>query len=137
MNIAEPMAVFLSLWKSLNPSLDVPFPGTELSYTRLHSDISQDTLARFHIYASLNAEKSSGRSFNISDGKAQSWKMVWSGICSYFGLNGVGPLESYTGLLGEEWVKSQQPKWKGWISKYGLREDLLETTPWWFLTAIL
>ena len=137
MNVAEPMAVFLSLWRSFNPSLDVPFPGPEASYTSLHSDVSQDTLARFHIYTSLNPDRTSGRSFNITDGGPQSWEMLWPGICSYFGLKGIGPLEPGTGLVGEEWAKSQQPKWKGWIIENGLREDILETTPWGFFTVLL
>jgi hypothetical protein len=33
MNIEEPLALYLSLWKSLRPSDPVPFPGTAESYT--------------------------------------------------------------------------------------------------------
>jgi hypothetical protein len=50
MNIAEPLALYLSLWKSLHPSDSVPFPGTAESYEHLQSNISSDQLGKFHIY---------------------------------------------------------------------------------------
>jgi hypothetical protein len=67
MNIAEPLALYLSLWKSLSPSIEAPFPGTSQSYTHLKSNISSDQLGRFHIYASLHPELTAGKAFNIAD----------------------------------------------------------------------
>jgi hypothetical protein len=67
MNIAESLALYLSLWKPLSFSLDVPFPGTSESYTHLQSNISSDQLGRFHIYASLHPELTAGKAFNIAD----------------------------------------------------------------------
>jgi hypothetical protein len=136
MNIAEPLGLYLSLWKSLSPSLDVPFPGTEESYTHLQSNISSDQLGRFHIYASLHPEKTAGKSFNIADvDEGLSWEMTWPGIAAYFGLKGVGPVAK-GGLSGEEWVKAQKGKWDSWTKEKGLRQKVLDNTCWSFMTIV-
>ncbi|KAK1525683.1 uncharacterized protein CCOS01_08101 [Colletotrichum costaricense] len=36
------------------------------------------------------------RPLNIEDGDSVSWEMKWRSICSYFGLNGIGPPEQLT-----------------------------------------
>lgn len=136
MNIAEPLGLYLSLWKSLSPSLNVPFPGTAESYTHLQSNISSDQLGRFHIYASLHPEKTAGKSFNIADvDEGLSWEMTWPGIAAYFGLKGVGPVAK-GGLSGEAWVKTQKAKWDSWTKEKGLRQKVLDNTCWGFMTIV-
>jgi hypothetical protein len=133
MNIAEPLPLYLSLWKSLSPSLSVPFPGTSKSYTHLQSNISSDQLGRFHIYASLHPELTAGKAFNIADvDEGLSWEVVWPGIARYFGLEGVGS----EGLRGEEWVRAKKDKWDAWTSENGLREKVLDNTCWDFMTTV-
>jgi len=95
MNIAEPIALYCSLWESLGGSNKIPFPGTQPTYTTLHSDCSQDVVARMHIWASLNLDVTAGESFNVADADMScSWESVWPGIAAYFGLEGVGPPEA-------------------------------------------
>lgn len=107
MNIAEPLGLYLALWKSLGKSDEVPFPGTEESYKHVHSNGSQDIIARLMIYASLHPELTAGKSFNIADvDYSVSWSMVWPGITAYFGLKGVGPLPTALDEVGENRVKS-------------------------------
>lgn len=133
MNIAEPLALYLSLWKFLSPSLEVPFPGTSESYTHLQSNISSDQLGRFHIYASLHPELTAGRAFNIAhEDEGLSWEMVGPGIAKYFGLKGIGP----EGLRGEEWVRAQKDRWDSWTSENGLRAKVLDNTCWDFMTTV-
>jgi hypothetical protein len=136
MNIAEPLALYASLWKSLSPSKQIPFPGTMDSYTHLQSNISSDQLGRFHIYASLHPELTAGKAFNIADvDEGLSWATVWPGIVAYFGLEGMGPVEKDVGS-GELWVKGKQGEWEQWTRGNGLRMEVLEKTCWEFMTVV-
>lgn len=142
MNIAEPFALYLSLWRSINgPNTPVHFPGTKESYTHLHSNVSSKQLGRFHVYVSLHPELTAGKAFNIADQDlGNSWEMIWGGIASYFGLVGIGPLEeSGKGkgqLSGEAWVSSHRDKWEAWEVENGLRPKVLEKTCWGFMSIV-
>lgn len=137
MNIAEPLALYLSLWKSLRPSDPVPFPGTAESYTHWQSNVSSDQLGRFHIYVSLHAEKTAGEAFNIADVDTPvSWEMVWPGIAADFGLKGAGPMLESEGLSGEKWVRAQSGIWGEWTRENGLRERVLDNTCWGFMSIV-
>ncbi|KAE9371307.1 hypothetical protein N431DRAFT_545584 [Stipitochalara longipes BDJ] len=136
MNLAEPLALYASLWKSLSSSTKIPFPGTLESYMHLQSNISSDQLGRFHIYASLHPDLTAGKAFNIADeDKGLSFAMVWPGIAAYFGLEGVGPVER-EGRSGEKWVMEKRGEWDEWTRKNGLREKVLEKTCWDFMTVV-
>ncbi|KAF8855381.1 hypothetical protein BDZ45DRAFT_793509 [Acephala macrosclerotiorum] len=137
MKIAEPLALYLSLWKSLSPNLPVLFPGTAESHTHQQSNISSDQLGRFHVYVSLHPELTAGKAFNIVDeDRGISWEMVWPGIVKYFGLLGVGPLNEGGKLGGEGWVKSQKDRWDPWTKENGLRPKVLNNTCWEFMTIV-
>ncbi|RDW77831.1 hypothetical protein BP6252_05884 [Coleophoma cylindrospora] len=137
MNIAEPIGLYLSLWKSLESSPEVPFPGNESAYTHFHSDCSQDLVAKLHIFASLHPDKSAGKSFNIADvDYPVSWEMVWPGICQYFDLKGVGPLPEGQGFAGEPWARSHSDKWDIWTKDNDLRPQVLNKTCWDFMTIV-
>jgi hypothetical protein len=136
MNIAEPLALYASLWKALSPSKQIPFPGTLESYTHLQSNISSDQLGRFHIYASLHPELTAGNAYNIADeDNGLSWAMVWPGIVGYFGLEGVGPVED-EGRSGEMWVRGKKAAWDEWERENALREKVLDRTCWEFMTVV-
>ena len=136
MNIAEPLALYASLWKSFSPSTKIPFPGTAESYTHLQSNISSDQLGRFHVYASLHPELTAGKAFNIADDdKGCSWAMVWPDIAAYFGLEGIGPVDG-EGSSGEKWVMGKKSVWDEWTAKNGLREKVLNNTCWEFMTVV-
>lgn len=137
MNLAEPLGLFLSLWKSLSSSTEVPFPGSEEAWTHIHTDVSSSQLARFHIYVSLHPEKTAGKAFNIADvDEGTTWKDTWPGIAAYFGLKGVGPAVKGE-LTGYPWVETQKDKWETWTKENGLRPKVLETTPWDFMTMVM
>ncbi|KAG0645390.1 Short chain dehydrogenase sirQ [Hyphodiscus hymeniophilus] len=137
MNIAEPLGLYLSLWKDFGGSNEVPFPGTKESWEHLQSNGSQDLVARFTIYTSLNPKLTAGKSFNIADqDEGVSWSMVWEGIAAYFGLKGVGPLESGQANTGESWVNSQRDHWDAWTKEKGLRAKVLDNTCWYFMTVV-
>ena len=137
MNIAEPLALYLSLWKSLRPTDPVPFPGTAESYTHWQSNISSDQLGKFHVYVSLHPEKTAGEAFNIADvDNPVSWEMVWPGIAAYFGLKWTGPIQESEGLSGEKWMRAQNEIWGKWTKENGLREGVLDNTCWDFMTIV-
>jgi hypothetical protein len=136
MNIAEPIALYCSLWRSLEVSDKIPFPGTMATYTSLHSDCSQDVVARMHIFASLHPGLSGGESFNIADSDmSSSWESVWPGIAIYFGLEGVGPPLAGQ-LAGEPWVKSKSAEWERWMHEEHLKDKVLNNTCWGFMTTL-
>jgi len=136
MNLAQALGLFLSLYVSIEGSgAEVSFPGSEEAYKALHTDTSQDILARFHIYASLHQDAVSTRAFNIADGNEPiSWKKIWPEICAYFSLKGVGPDSSKTS--GAKWVLDRRDKWREWEDEKGLRKGMLEATSWEFLGAL-
>lgn len=47
-------------------------------------------VASFSILASLDPEKTAGKSFNVA-GQTESWGKKWPIICGYFGLKATGP----------------------------------------------
>ncbi|KAL7919088.1 hypothetical protein ACQKWADRAFT_330032 [Trichoderma austrokoningii] len=136
MNLAEPLGLYLSLWKSFSPSAEVPFPGSEEAWTRIHTDVSSSQLARFHIYVSIHPEMTAGKAFNIADiDEGTTWKDTWPGIAAYFGLKGMGPAAKGE-LSGSPWVETQKDKWEAWTKASGLRPKVLETAPWGFMTIV-
>jgi hypothetical protein len=138
MNIAEPLALYLSFWKFINGTAkEVPFPGSKESYVHLHSDCSQDQLAKFSIFVSMNDKKTAGKAYNIASvDYPVSWEMIWPGITAWFGLKGAGPLDQGAGLSGEAWVGSLEGKWEEWETHNGLRRGVLKKTCWEFLTMV-
>jgi hypothetical protein len=133
MNLAQPIALYLSLWASLNPGEPAPFPGTATSYKQLHTDCYQDLVAKMHIYSSLNPEKTAGGSFNVADAVAgNSWETVWPDICRYFDVEAAGPKE----LAGEVWIMSVQEEWESWEKEKALKRNMMQETNWKFLTTV-
>jgi hypothetical protein len=128
MNLAQPLGLFLSLWKTLHgDGASVPFPGPRLGEVKEQTpegastfksawvvkrvDTSQDILARFHLYASMHPDAVHARAFNIGDGipEVVSWELVWPGICAYFGLQGVPP--DGTLKSPKEWMLQRRGEW--------------------------
>ena len=136
MNIAQALGLFLAMYKSIEGSgAEVPFPGNEAAYKELHTDTSQDILARFHIFASFHADAVAGRAFNIADGDVVTWEQIWPGVCSWFGLKGVGPDQSRS--TGTQWVQEHKGQWNAWVKEHGLKEGALEATSWDFMAVIM
>lgn len=138
MNIAQAVGLFLSLWREVEgEGSEVRFPAGKDAWTALHTDTSQDILARFHIFASLRPEQTSERAFNVVDGPATTWSEVWPAVCSYFGLKGVAPHSSRDSFSGQKWMESHHSDWSGWVAKRGLKEGALEGTSWAFMQAVM
>lgn len=141
MNIAQALGLFLSLWREVekngNETREVPFPGSHEAYTALHTDTSQDILARFHIYASFHPDQTAERAFNVADGPATTWEQDWPRVCEYFGLRGVGPEHGKAAFSAQQWMESHQHEWSAWVAKNGLKEGALEGTSWEFMQVSL
>jgi len=145
MNIAQALGLFLSLWKETelqdSAPRSVPFPGSMEAYTALHTDTSQDILARFHIHASLHPNEVSERTFNVADGPATTWEVEWPKICEYFGLRGIPPPSTTTNgeapFNAQEWVDSHRSIWADWVARNQLREGALEGTGWKFMQDVM
>lgn len=136
MNLAQAIGLWLAMVRSFEGiGREVNFPGNEKAYKALHTDTSQDILAQFHIYASLNPEAVSKKAFNIADGDVVTWEQVWPGVCHWFGLKGVGPDPSKK--TGAEWVQEQKGQWGSWVKENRLNEGALEATSWEFMSAIM
>ena len=131
MGFAQALGIFLSMYASVEgQSAKIEFPGTEASWKALHSDTSQDVLARFHIYASLAPEKVSEKAINVAD-EVTSWENVWPDICSYFGLKGVGPGQGPANkVLGVQWMMEHKAEWGQWVDQNGLKKSSIETSSW-------
>jgi hypothetical protein len=121
--LAQPIALYLSLFRRLNgEGASVTFPGNAKSWKILSNDSSQDILARFSIYASLNPTTcGQGQRFNVADNaKSSTWSAKWPIICDYFGLKGVGPPESGSGPQPGDYVGEHVDEWKVMEKEKGL-----------------
>ncbi|PQE19246.1 3-oxo-Delta(45)-steroid 5-beta-reductase protein [Rutstroemia sp. NJR-2017a BBW] len=140
MGMAQALGIFLSLYRYVrSEGSEVIFPGDEAMWNVPRTDTSQDTLARFHIYASLNPEKTSGRAFNVADEDGGStWKNDWPRLCSYFGLKGVGPDATNPEPKGLDWLMVNQEQWIQWMEKAGLRDiGQMNNSSWDMLKVVL
>lgn len=134
MGFAQAMGIFLAMYVSIEgKGAECVFPGDEKVWKNLHTDTSQDLLAKFHIFAALNGDATHGKAFNIGDSDGVTWESVWPELCAYFGLNGVGPREKATNnnkLVGLEWVLARKEEWGTWVKGNGLKEGFVETASW-------
>lgn len=133
MNIAHGVAYFLTLYREVyGPGATASYPGKKQSYLATHSETFQDILARVEIYTALNQGKvGNGSRFNIADGETVSWADVWPGLCSYFGLKGVGSddndeASSKKSAL-EELFNTHKATWDDKVvKKHGLKSGVVE-----------
>lgn len=138
MNIAQALGLFLSLWKSVEgEGSEVRFPGNNDAWTALHTDTSQDILARFHIFASLHPQETSEKAFNVVDGPATTWSEVWPEVCAYFGLRGIAPESKGEPFSAQKWMESHEGDWAAWVQKNGLKEGALQGTSWNFMQDVI
>ncbi|MCJ1311223.1 hypothetical protein MMC25_004894 [Agyrium rufum] len=150
MNLAQCLGLFLEFWKWREGKSKkdgwrrVEFPGDEKNWTGLHSDTNQDVLARFHIFAALNPNKTREQAFNVADGDDVAWKDVWPGVCAWFGLTGIGPSSppstSESGepsKKGVEYVHEHESEWAVFEQELDLREGTMRATGWEFMDAVM
>ncbi|KAG8157338.1 hypothetical protein KVR01_012722 [Diaporthe batatas] len=137
MNVAQGLGFYLSLFREVHGAgAKCPYPGTAAGYRSLHTDSSQDIIARMEIFAALEPEKcGGGRAFNVADGEVVTWGDVWGGICAYFGLEGLPPSEG-TETAGAFVVKHAD-RWPGLVEREGLEGMDIVAHNWWFVERIL
>jgi hypothetical protein len=137
MNLAQALGLFFSFYASRNGiGSKVPYPGPPAAYTALHTDVSQDILARFHIYASLHPDLTASQGFNIGDeSDGVKWEDLWPRIASYFGLVGTGPPKEIFNI--DKYMQAHESEATAWAEGNGLKEDALTGTNFGFLTGML
>ncbi|KAI3395262.1 hypothetical protein diail_1615 [Diaporthe ilicicola] len=95
MNVAQGLGFYLSLFREVHGvGAQCAYPGTAAGFRSLHTDSSQDVIARMEIFAALHPDRcGGGRAFNVADGEVVTWADIWGAICAYFGLVGAPPTE--------------------------------------------
>jgi hypothetical protein len=137
MNMAQGLALFFSLYRELEgEGAEVVFPYGKEAWEALHTDSSADVLGRFHVFASLNAERVAGRAFNVVDGKAFAWRDLWPRLAAYFGLVGTGPGTGEQGSV-KKYVHGRKGEWEGWVARRGLIDGALEGTGFEFVDDVM
>lgn len=124
--MAQTMGIYLSLYRAINgKNATVPFPGTQKTWTLLSSDSSQDIIAKFCIYASLQPkEKVHGKAFNIADSVTPvSWSKRWPILAGYFGLIGTGP--DPDSLHPTKFIDAYWETFQALCREHGLKEDVI------------
>jgi hypothetical protein len=134
---ARLLALYLSLYRKVHgENANCPFPGSQKSWTNVHTDSWQDTIGKISIWASLNS-KGNGEPFNCVD-LPTAWKEKWGTICADFGLRGTGPREEPWEITeAMEWVHKHKKGREHMIKESGLIGDSWEGANWIFLRAIL
>ncbi|KAL1877928.1 hypothetical protein Daus18300_002281 [Diaporthe australafricana] len=137
MNVAQGLGFYLSLFREVHGAgSQCPYPGTAAGYRSLHTDSSQDIIARMEIFAALEPEKcGGGRAFNVADGEVVTWADIWGGICAYFDLVGAPPAEE-TATAGE-FVTKNLDRWPGVVEREKLESMDIMAHNWWFVERIL
>ncbi|KAF4548407.1 Hypothetical protein D9617_28g065130 [Elsinoe fawcettii] len=136
MNITQGLGFYFSLYRAVHgEGAEVPFVGTQKSWTNKHTDTFQDILAQQEIHISLNENNiPSGKSFNAADGEVTTWSEKWPALASYFGLKGVGPgsgpvnTAAFAKEHGDVWQKLEQ--------QHGLKEGIFEKYSWDFVKGV-
>ncbi|OJJ99637.1 hypothetical protein ASPACDRAFT_52320 [Aspergillus aculeatus ATCC 16872] len=122
-SLAQWLALYLSLYRYIHGvGAEVSFPGTSKSWIARAQDSSQDVIARFGIFLSLQPEKVvAGQSFNVADTKEPgTWEGKWGVLCEYFGLVGVEP-EEREGLDPAEFLERHKDERGAMEREYGLK----------------
>jgi hypothetical protein len=137
MNIAQGLAYYLTLYREVHgKGATIAYPGSELGYTHKHTDTFQDIAAKMEIHAALRPEScGSGKIFNVVNGDVVTWADKWSGICSYFGLEGVGPQGAFEPPA--EFVTKHLDLWKKVVERAQLRPGQPEKYFWPFLDVMM
>ncbi|KAJ6164281.1 hypothetical protein N7470_002953 [Penicillium chermesinum] len=122
-SLAQWLAMFLSLYREINgEGATVVFPGTMKSWKALSQDSSQDLIARFSIYASLDPHIGVGERYNIADSEEPTtWEVKWPIVCEYFGLKGASP-EGGSGPDPARYIAENNSRWAEMEEKYNLQK---------------
>ena len=142
MNAALGLALYLSLYREVHgDGAEAVFPGTQTSWTNLHTDTFQDVLAKMELFVALglsDGKIQSGESINCADGDVTTWEKTWPGICAWFGLKGVGPKSNGRKVQSfGEFAKSHEDTWENMVKQAGLRSSgMIKKFGWDFLQAI-
>ncbi|CAG8955704.1 hypothetical protein HYFRA_00010970 [Hymenoscyphus fraxineus] len=127
MGSAHALGIFLSMYASVKgKGIDIAFPGNLMSWKAKRSDTSQDILANFHIFATIN----------VADEDFTTWEKLWPDVCASFSVKGVGPHAKEGKLNGVEWVMAQKDKWGTWVESNGLEKGFVENSSWDILGAV-
>lgn len=137
MNVAQGLGFYLSLFREVHgEGAPCAYPGTAAGYRSLHTDSSQDIIARMEIFAALEPDKcGGGRAFNVADGEVVTWADIWGGICAYFGLEGAPPAEDSE--TAGAFVSKYVDRWPGVVEREGLESMDILAHNWWFVERIL
>lgn len=124
--LAQTLAVYCSLFRAVEgEGSECPYPGSSECWVAQFNNSSQDMVARFSIYASLNPKLTGGHSINVADNdKPSSWSEIWPVICQWFKLRGVGPRED--SVPPAEYLKLHKTKWSDLVAEHKLAKDVLE-----------
>jgi len=120
--LPQVLGIYLTLYRVIEgEGSTIAFPGSVGAYNAKFVPASQDTIAKFSIYASLHLDSmGGGTAFNVGDrDEPTSWSTIWPTVCSIFGLRGIGPL-----IAAEQPVDYIQEHWQEWENithTYGLR----------------
>jgi hypothetical protein len=136
MNLAQGLALFLSFYASREGhGANVAYPGPQSAFKALFTSVSQTTLARFQIFASIHPDVKNGETINIGDeDEGVSWEMLWPDLTSHFGLVGIDPDENFSVVA---YMQEHRLDWPGWVKKHGLKEGALEGTDFGFLSMMM
>jgi hypothetical protein len=140
MNLAQALALFFAFYAHHEEKgATVPYPGPLAAYEAKHSDISQDVLARFHLFASLDPSIKSGEAYNIADESlGTSWASKWPLLASYFGLKTSAPEPDKEVIFNiDEYMQNHKLEWAAWVEQEGLKKGAIEGTDFGFLGIML
>jgi nucleoside-diphosphate-sugar epimerase len=122
--LAQTLATYLALFRAVEgPGAACAFPGNEKSWRIRSNECNQDTIAKFAVWASLHADVSGGKRFNVADRAApSSWSRKWPVICEFFGLKGTPPpADGGSAPQPGQYVQEHLAEWEELERKHGLQ----------------
>lgn len=94
---------------SSDRTVEAPFPGTDAVYNSLSTPVSERSLGRISVYASLHPDECGRKVLNAMDNdRPLSFRDLWPSIAGLFGLVGVGPSGDDDALKPGEYIAKYQ-----------------------------
>ncbi|KAK4144951.1 NAD(P)-binding domain protein [Dichotomopilus funicola] len=93
MNLATGIGLYVAVTKELNPNppdttkpTPLPFPGSQIFYTRFDTFTSARLHATFSEWA-ITAPGATNQAFNVVNGDAQTWSDLWPRVAHRYGMH--------------------------------------------------
>ncbi|KAF2096873.1 NAD dependent epimerase/dehydratase family protein [Rhizodiscina lignyota] len=119
MNLATSVGLYAAVTKELG-SGELPFPGSEIFYTKFDSFTVANLHAKFCAWAALEP-RAGNEAFNVVNGDIESWQNLWPRLAQRYGLKVPPDQFERSADMSSEMLLAERPPLDDWADELGLR----------------